>query len=352
MRKRVTQARWIALLAATFVAVYVCWLMLRPFIGVLEWAVVLVILFYPTHKRIVAKLRNASASAIVSTFLVIAIVFIPLTLVTLALVNELSGLAQSLPRQIATLLDPNTPTTGRVLRWLEQYIDLEKLRSQQVVGGWLTGASGVIAAHTLNLVGGAIGTTIEAFFVLLTMYYLFRDSDKILSALPNALPLDKRESEAIFARTQEVISASVYGVIVIALIQGTLAGLAFWALGLPSAIVWAVVMALLSMIPMAGAYLVWVPAAIFLALTGHWAKALILVAWGVLIVGSIDNFLRPMLVGNRTKLHEILILFSVIGGLQVFGVIGVVLGPVMVAITISLISVFKHLDRRTELHEQ
>jgi predicted PurR-regulated permease PerM len=148
-------------------------------------------------------------------------------------------------------------------------------------------------------------------------------------------------------RTREVIDASVYGVITVAVIQGALGGLAFWALGLPSAIIWGVVMVFLSMVPMLGAFLVWVPAAIYLALTGQYVKAVILVLWGTLVIGMIDNFLRPKLVGGRTRLHELLIFFAVLGGLNVFGVLGVVLGPVVLAITLSLIDVYKAAGRST-----
>jgi predicted PurR-regulated permease PerM len=147
-----------------------------------------------------------------------------------------------------------------------------------------------------------------------------------------------------------VIAASVYGVLVIAVIQGILGGLAFWALGLPSPLLWGVVMIFLSMIPMAGSFVVWVPAAGYLGLSGHWGKALILAVWGTFVIGTVDNFLRPKLVGERTKLHELFIFFSVLGGLQVFGVIGLVLGPVIVAVTIALLDVLRQSDDPTREH--
>jgi predicted PurR-regulated permease PerM len=159
------------------------------------------------------------------------------------------------------------------------------------------------------------------------------------------MPLSDAKAREILDRTGEVIGASVYGVLVIAVVQGVLGGLAFWVLGLPSPLLWGVVMIFLSMIPMLGAFIVWVPAAIYLALTGHWLQAVILAVWGALVIGSIDNFLRPKLVGERTRLHELLIFFSVLGGLQVFGVIGIVLGPVIVAITLALLDVLRHADR-------
>ncbi len=176
------------------------------------------------------------------------------------------------------------------------------------------------------------------------MYYLFRDGERMRTAAYDMVPLSGAQAREIFDRTGEVISASVYGVLVIAVIQGVLGGLAFWVLGIPSPLLWGVVMIFLSMIPMLGSFIVWVPAAIFLAITGHWVSAVILTVWGALVIGSVDNFLRPKLVGERTRLHELLVFFSVLGGLQVFGVLGIVLGPVIVAITIALLDVLRHVD--------
>ncbi|HEX8143019.1 MAG TPA: AI-2E family transporter [Pyrinomonadaceae bacterium] len=348
MRERKFQARLLALLFATAVALYLCWLMLQPFVNVLAWAAVLVVFFYPVHRRLVARTGRQATSALLSSLFVIVIILLPLTLITFALVNEITGVVQNLQASAATLLDPNSPATGRYIAWLGQYINLEQLHSEQFLLDRLKGLSGTIAGSTLGFVGGLVGVIVQVFFVIFTMYYLFRDGDKIMRALPEMLPLERAQSEAIFARTRDVIGASLYGVLVIAMIQGALGGLAFWVLGLPSAIVWAVVMAFLSMIPMAGAFIVWVPAAIYLAVTGHWGKALVLVAWGTLVIGTIDNFLRPKLVGERTKLHELFIFFSVLGGLKVFGVLGIVLGPVVLAITLALLDVFRQADSSTE----
>jgi predicted PurR-regulated permease PerM len=159
------------------------------------------------------------------------------------------------------------------------------------------------------------------------------------------LPLHRVQWLDIMNRTRDVIGATVYGVLVISAIQGTLGTFIFWVLGLPSPLLWGVVMFFLSMIPMAGAFLVWVPAAIYLALTGAFLQAGILVVWGVLVIGSIDNFLSPRLVGQRARLHELLIFFAVLGGLEVFGVLGLVLGPVVVALTLALIEMARQAGR-------
>jgi predicted PurR-regulated permease PerM len=272
----------------------------------------------------------------------------PITLITFVLVNELSGVTQNLQTNLSSLLDPNSPITGPVLRWLGRYVNVEQMLSPEFIVERLKAMSGAIAGRMLGFVGGLVGAVVQIFFIIFTMYYLFRDGDRIVNALPDVLPLERTQSEEIFARTRDVIGASIYGVLVIAVIQGTLGGLMFWILGLPSAIVWAVVMTFLSMIPMAGSFLVWVPAAIYLAATGHWAKAIILVAWGMLVIGTVDNLLRPKLVGEKTRLHELFIFFSVLGGLHVFGVLGIVLGPVILAITLALLDVFRRVDRPGE----
>lgn len=348
MKERKFQARLIALLLATAVALYLCWLMLQPFVNVLAWAAVLVIFFYPVHRRLVARTGRPATSALLSSLFVIVVILLPLALISFAVINQMAGVLQNLQTSAATLLNPNSPVTGRFIAWLGQYVNVEQLSSEQFLVDRLKGLGGTIAGRTLGFVGGVVGVIVQVFFVIFTMYYFFRDGDKIMRALPEMLPLERAQSEDIFARTRDVIGASLYGVLVIAVIQGALGGLAFWLLRLPSAIVWAVIMTFLSMIPMAGAFIVWVPAAIYLAITGHWVKALILVAWGLLVIGTIDNFLRPKLVGERTKLHELLIFFSVLGGLEVFGVLGIVLGPVVVAVTLALLDVFRQADRAPE----
>jgi predicted PurR-regulated permease PerM len=342
------QIRWWTLLSVTAIALYLCWLMIKPFMGVLMWAAVLVIVFYPVHRRLVQRTGKPSLSALLSCVLVILTILVPVSLVTVAVLNELSGAVYNMQAAINYVLDPNSPVTGRLLRWASNYIDVERLRSGEYLAQQLGGISGDLAGRTLGVIGGLIGAIVQMFFVIFTMYYLFRDGDRIFETIKNSLPLSDKQALAIMDRAKEVVGASVYGVLAIAVIQGTLGGLAFWALGVPSAIVWGVVMTFLSMIPMLGAFLVWVPAAIYLALTGHYVKAILLVVWGTLVIGMIDNFLRPKLVGGRTRLHELLIFFAVLGGLQVFGVLGIVLGPVVLALAMSLIEVFRAVDSASE----
>jgi predicted PurR-regulated permease PerM len=279
-----------------------------------------------------------------TTTLVVLTILIPLTLVTTAVVKQGRAAVDALHDTLHHILDPDSAA----FRWLDQHLDLGSLRDPKVLMDKISNVTGPIANRTFGILGGALGAVIQVFFVLFTLYYLLRDSERIIPAIRNSLPLSEKNADVIFTRTGEVISASVNGVLVIAAIQGFLGMLAFIVLQLPSALLWGVVMFLLSTIPMAGAFLVWGPAAIYLAVTGHLFKAIALTIWGAGVIGMIDNVLRPRLVGKRAKLHELIIFFSVMGGLQVFGVLGLFVGPVVAAIALALLEVWSG-ERRSEI---
>lgn len=338
--------RGLTLFLVVAAALYLCWLMLLPFVDVLLWAVVLAVVFYPVHRRIAGRVRHAGAAAAVSTLLVIVTIIVPVTFITLAVVQELRAAAASLDtRHPLAFLDPSAPILGPAVGWLGQWVDIEQFKSMAFLRARLEGLTGTLAASTLGIVGGAAVAVVQVFLVIFTLFYLFRDGEAIRQAGYDLLPLDREQANELVRRTREVIAASVYGVVVIAAIQGTLGGTIFWVLGLPSPLLWGVVMFFMAMIPMAGTPLVWGPAAVYLAVTGAWVKAAFLVGWGLLVVSSIDNFLSPRLVGRRARLHELLIFFGVLGGIDVFGVLGVVLGPVVVAVTLALITVARDANR-------
>lgn len=348
MKDQIEQARWIAVMAATAIALYLCWLMLRPFIGVVAWAIVFVIVFYPVHQRLGTRIKRRGLHAFLSCLLVVLVVVLPLTLLTVAVAEELAKFVPNLPSQASELAHRQTPLIGRISEWLYNRFGVDTLRMQEFLMQQLRNSGERLLGASFNLMGNIVTGIVKAFFVIFTMYYLFRDSDKILAKLPDALPLRRDQSEAIIARTQQVVSASVYGVVTIAGLQALLGGLAFWILGVPSPLLWAVLMGFICMIPVAGSFLVWLPLAIYLMVQGHWTKAVLLIIWGALVISTIDNFLRPKLVGGQTKLHELLVFFSVLGGISVFGLLGIVLGPVVLAITLGLLQTFQKTRMTTD----
>ena len=341
MRDQVEQARWIAVLVVTAIALYLCWLMLRPFMGVLAWAGVLVVVFYPVHRRIAERTGRRSLSALISCLLVVLMVVLPLTVVTAAVIHEFNKVAPNLPTNLSALLSQQPAILARITTWMQDRFGINVLAYQDFFIQQLRNVSQRLLGASFSLVGNIVTSLVKAFFVIFTMYYLFRDGDKIANRLPDALPLNREQSEALIFRTKQVISASVYGVVTIAALQGFLAGLAYWILGIPSPVLWAVLTAFVCMIPIAGSFMVWLPLSIYLMINGYWTRAILLLIWGGLVISTIDNLLRPKLVGNQTRLHELFIFFSVLGGISVFGLLGIVLGPVVLAITLGLLQTFQ-----------
>ena len=341
MKEQINQMRFIATLATIAIALYLCWLMLRPFITVLAWATVLVIVFYPVHKHIAQRVKRHGLRALISTTLVILIVVLPLALLVLAVTNELTAAVRSLPPNMGELMGQTGSITGRSLKWIHERLGIDTTEMQQFLVEQLRNYSSAVVGRSVGIMGNLLSAIVKTFFVIITMYYLFRDGDKIVKALPEVLPFGTEQSEALLARISQVISASVYGVVTIAVLQGLLGGLAFWILGVPSPILWAVVLALVCMIPVAGSFLVWLPAAIYLMLSDHLTAGILLIVWGALVISTIDNFLRPKLIKDQTKLHELLVFFSVLGGMSIFGLLGVVMGPVVLAITLGLLETFR-----------
>ena len=338
-------ARWIALITALAVALYLCWRMVQPFANVLLWAVVLWVVFTPVHRRIVQRLHSPTLSAAISTLVLIVTIVGPVSFITVAVIGELRDAAAWAAAHEGPWLDRTHPVLGPLLIWIDGYYDVDRLESPAFLRAQFEAWSGTLANGTLGFFGGVAATLIQTLLVVFTLFYLFRDREAIRDALYDIVPIEEAKTHAIVLRTKEVVGATVYGSLLIAAIQGSLGCFIFWLLDLPSPLLWGVVMFFLSMIPMAGAFLVWAPAAVYLALTGAFVKALVLVAWGVMVVGSIDNVLSPKLVGKRARMHELLIFFAVLGGIDVFGVIGVVLGPVVVAVTLALLEMIRQANR-------
>jgi predicted PurR-regulated permease PerM len=331
---------------AVAIALYLCWLLVRPFLNVILWAAVLAVVFFPMHRRIRTRVGSPSGAAIVSTLLVVVLILLPVSFITVAVVRELAGAADNIQAGVQRMSNASSiPGVGWVIEHTRDYVRIDPADAQKFIAERAQAIAATLAASTLVMVGGVAGAIVQMVLVVFTLFYMFRDGDNIRRAIYDLLPLKRIQMHDITTRTRDVIGATIYGVLVIALIQGSLGTLIFWILGLPSPLLWGVVMFFLSMIPMAGAFLVWVPAAIFLAVTGAYVQAIILVAWGVLVIGSIDNFLSPRLVGRRARLHELLIFFAVLGGLEVFGVLGLILGPVTVAVTLALIEMLRQAYR-------
>ena len=329
----------LTLIAATAIVFYLCYLIISPFLSALAWALALAVLTYPLYTWIARRIKRPNIAAAMSVLIV-----------TLVIVGPSALVAQRLGSQIAAAVNYITetdhaarwrimierhPSLAPAVSWIEQHVDIDR-EARQVADA--------ITSRIPSFLTGSARALAELLITLFVLFYLFRDKQRVLNAVRHVLPLSDTEAQQMFSRISDTIYATIYGTVVVALVQGILGGLMFWWLGLPAPMLWGAVMALLAIVPVLGAFVVWVPAAIFLALEGNWGKALILTAWGGIVIAVIDNLLYPILVGKRLRLHTVPVFIAIIGGLTVFGAVGIILGPVVFAVTLGLIAVWR---RRT-----
>lgn len=329
----------LALLAATALALYVCYRLAVPFLPAITWALALAVVAHPIHARISRLVNRPNIAAGLSVAAVAVLVVAPAAFLIQQLVSQASRGAQALRSQaesgqLQAALEGNA-YLSRVAGWLGAKPDV------RAAAEWLANSA---VPYLSSFAGGTLWTLAQLVITFFTLFYLLRDRRAISKAVKSLLPLSQSEADRIFARVGDTVYATVYGTFAVSLAQGILGGLMFWWLGLPAPLLWGVVMFLLSLVPVLGAPVVWIPAALFLALSGGWWKALILAAWGTVVIGSVDNLLYPVLVGDRVRLHTLLVFFSVVGGLMLFGAAGLVLGPAAVVVTEALIEVWR---RRT-----
>lgn len=318
--------------------------LLNVFLIPIFWAVTFAILFEPWNDRCADFLggRGALASGLTLVGIMLLVV-IPLLLLGVAVTNEVTALMAAIQ---AGDVDPSAPlrwvrdNTPLVFDYVEGIgVDVADLRERistfaLVAGQWMAGNALQIGQNALQFV---VGLTL----MLYLLFFLLRDGHRIAERLIHILPLGDDRERHLFERFAQVVRATVKGTFVIAAVQGTIGGIAFALLGIRGAVLWGVIMAITSLLPVVGPGLVWLPAAIMLMTAGELIKGIILVIVGVVVVGLADNLLRPILVGRDTRMPDYLVLLATLGGLSLFGITGLVIGPLIAALFITLWEMFE-----------
>lgn len=327
----------LALIAATILTFYLCYRLVQPFLPAIAWAVALAVVGRPVHRIIEARLPNRDVAAGIAVAAVALLLLLPFSLLVQNLVEQ--GAAQVEQAQVSGLKWREALSENRALRpliqWVDRNIDFEsELRK----------TAGVLAGNISIVVTNSVWTILQLLLTLFVLFYLFRDRDLIVRALVGLVPLQAGDAGEIMRRMRDTIYVTIYGSVAVAVTQGILGGMMFWWLGIPGALLWGTAMALLAVIPWLGPFVVWLPFAAYYAINGEWRTALILLVWGSVVVGFIDNLLYPVLVGHRLRLHTLLVFFAIVGGIFVFGASGIILGPCILAFADALIEVWR---RRT-----
>jgi predicted PurR-regulated permease PerM len=326
-----------ALLLLVLAATVLFALILAPFFGAVCWSIFLALVFWPLQQRIVSNTRGRRSLAALATLLIIVlIVILPLTWVAATVTQEASAFIERMrsgelqPAQYFQRMVEALPVWAQSLLQRFGLSELALLQRKLVDAVGQSGQS--LTARAFSIGQLTLDFVVSFFLMVYVLFFLLRDGHELAASVARAIPLKQAHTDRLLAQFATVVRATVKGNVAVALAQGALGGLAFLVLGVTAPILWGAVMALLSLLPAIGAAVVWGPVALYLLATGSLLKALGLVVWGVLVIGLIDNILRPILVGKDTRLPDYLVLIATLGGLAVFGLNGFVIGPVIAAV--------------------
>jgi predicted PurR-regulated permease PerM len=340
--ERLFYARAFALVGLLLLG-YLLYLILSPFLAPIAWAVFIAFLIYPLHRRFARRLGGRAAlSAALLTVLVFLVLIGPLTALGAAFARQAADLARYVQdlvvehKSTAASDIVSLPVVGPAIDWLQ---DSAGVSLAQIQAWAVEGAQAVLkGAATLGRAAflGALGTVVGFALMMFILFFAIRDGRSWMETARELVPMNSAERARLFQHLASVTRAMVYGTGITALVQGTLIGIGFAIVGLPSPVVFGVLAALAALIPMVGTPAVWLPATIVLAAQDRWGAALFMLLWGVFVT-TIDNFLRPWLVSGRADVGTLTVFIGVLGGVSAFGPIGVILGPLLLATAIALV---------------
>ncbi|HCC68364.1 MAG TPA: hypothetical protein DEP99_00535 [Nitrospiraceae bacterium] len=322
---------------------YLFYMILSPFLTPIGWAIVLSITFYPLYRVFLKVFKQPWAASLVTLIVILIIIIGPFGYLSTALVKEISEIYRTIeekgPQVIADI--QRHPVVTKLGEKLESYIGPVNFDLKDEAIKNLKALSKKIGEGIANLFKNILVFAVNFLIMSMTIFFFLKDGDAISRYIRGLLPFSDSQKIRLENQAKEMVIAAIYGGVTVAIIQGFLGGLVFLVLGLPAPIFWGSVMSILSLVPIFGTYLVWGPAGVILILSGSYAKGIGLLLFGFLIIGLVDNILKPIIIGGRTKLNTLLIFFSVLGGLKLFGLIGFILGPLIIALCLSLLEMYR-----------
>src|SRR5580698_68667 len=321
---------------------YALVLIFLPFLVPMTWAAFLAFLLFPLNRRLRKRFKGKTLAAGVLTVLAPIVILLPLSALSVKFVSQISALLKGLQKS-ASDMDIKSfsdlqqfPWIARINTWLQEHADI----SAEQVQDWLLSGTREVAQRAASWGGslflGALGSLLAFAIMLFLLFFFLQDGDEMIARTRRLIPMDEDRKQRLFTQLSAVTRAIVYGTTVTALLQGLFIGIGFAIVGLPSPVVFGVLAALLSLLPVGGSALVWIPAVIWLFFEKHWGWGIFLLAWGSALSG-LDNVVRPILISGRARISALAVFVGVLGGIPAFGAIGVIAGPVVLSLVLALI---------------
>ena len=314
--------------------------MMRDFLIPFLMALILVHLFNPVYRKILQKTGQKKLSSILTCLLVAFIIIIPVLILLVLTINEVQAAIASLTgnsnwfEKIVFSLDKLASVA------FFKSLGFEKIANQDSVLAFLKNFSQSFLFILQSAYAGILRLLFATFIMFFSLFYMFIDGNVFLKRIIRLIPLQAKYEKSLLRNLNSMIRATIKGTLVMAVLQGLIGSLVFWATGVSSPLFFGILMAIFSVIPPVGSGLVWLPVAIIMIVSGHVAAGISIVAMGILVIGTMDNFLRARLVGNDTQMHPLLILFSTLGGIAYFGIAGFIIGPIIASILVALLDIY------------
>jgi predicted PurR-regulated permease PerM len=329
------------LVAVSLAFAWILW----PYWGAILWATVLAIVFAPAYRRLSRSMGGKrTLAALIMLAIIVMIVILPITLITAMLLQEGLGVYQRIQSGELNIGQYFKQIFDSLPQWITAPLDRFDLTNlglmQERLSSSLMTTSQFLATRALKIGQNTFDFIIDLCIVLYLLFFLLRDGNGLITRIRDAIPLYPNQKRDLFNRFAAVIRSTVKGTVIVAIVQGTLGGLILWALGAHAPLLWGALMAVLSLLPAVGSALVWVPVAIYFLITGAIWKGIVLIAFGVLVIGLVDNLLRPVLVGKEVKIPDYVVLVATLGGIAIFGINGFVIGPVIAAMFMAAWDIF------------
>ncbi len=343
---KMSSSHWV-IVVALLVAAYACYLLVEPYVNSIVMAFIISLLMFPIHEWIESKLpKHKNITSLLSCIVLTFIIVIPLLTVFAAIVQQGSKFSQNAYEWVTTgglqsLFEH--PFVLKGLSLANEYLPFDEVSPEDIAqkaAQFVTGFGSNLVAISARILGDATNFLMDFFLMLFVLFFLLRDHDKIISAIRHILPLSRSQEDRLLEEIEQVSKSAVMGSFLTAIAQGIAGGIGMWLAGFPG-LFWGTMMGFASFIPVVGTALIWIPATIYLLLTGDTTWAVFLAVWSIAVVGSIDNILRPLLMQGSAGMNTLMIFFSLLGGIHLFGLIGLIYGPLIFAITIVLFNIYE-----------
>jgi predicted PurR-regulated permease PerM len=329
---------------------YLTYEIFQPFLTAIAWAMVVCVVFYPAYAFVLKFVRLRAIASLLTLVLIVVVVMGPFSYISFALVSELSSFVEKGGTENAELVTAikSDRRIISVIERIEPFVGMKGVSAEDVILGNMrklgTGIVDRLSAGFTNLLGVAANFII----MLFTSFFLFKDGGGFLDRLRRYLPFSEEQKDRLGVMTKDMVVSTIYGGVIVALVQGAVGGFAFALLNIGSPVLWGSVMALVSFVPMLGTAIVWVPASLILFYEGLYLKGTALILIGIFIISMVDSILKPLIIGGRTKMPTAIIFFTVLGGIRFFGLLGLIMGPLVFALFLSVFEILRTMEEGSD----